>query len=515
MRDSDASSGLRPSTFGALFALLFSLSALPVLLGDTLPLFDYPNHLARMHLLATLPRSAALQQFYEIVWQPLPNLAMDVIVPPLAQVMPLAWAGKIFVLLCFLALSGGAAILHRVVAGRWSAWPLLVFFLLYSRVLLWGLLNYLLGVGLIFVALAVWIALRERHPLIRLAAGSVAALALFFTHLMAFGLYGVMVAGYELGRLLHRRSSPLQAALTLLLAGLPFIPALAILVFATPGAAGVVAFGQPLRKLDLLFSVFDNYSRPFDIICFVGAVAGLALAYLKGWIRLNPAMAGPVTLLGLVYLVTPSQLFTAASVDHRIPLVLAVAIIAGSDWAAPRLNPRRLFTAAASVLFLLRLGMVAVNWQASERSYAELQPAFDRIPVGSRVAVAYSSASIHSERTPLTHFPLLAVVARDAFVPTLFAYPTQQPVALKPAFRALADRLPPDALWSAFLRSDAPLEAKTREALEACDFVIFLDRRPFTLAVTTGLEAVFTTPRFQLFRITREAAGLDDKAGGR
>src|SRR5229473_3208310 len=202
--------GLR--RFVLLFAALFAAAAAPVLICDTLPLFDYPNHLARMHILADLARSPDLQRFYAIVWRPVPDLAMDAITPTLAHVMPLVWAGKAFVLLTLFLLVGGVAALHRTLFGVWSAWPCLAFLLLYSRILLWGFLNYLFGLGLGLCATALWIALRHQSPALRLAVGALAALALFFAHLLAFGLYGVMVMGYEAGQLLRRRSAPGGAA---------------------------------------------------------------------------------------------------------------------------------------------------------------------------------------------------------------------------------------------------------------------------------------------------------------
>src|SRR5579864_4733949 len=189
--------GLR--RFILLFAALFAAAAAPVLICDSLPLFDYPNHLARMHILVDWARSPELQRFYAIAWAPVPNLAMDVIVPGLAQLMPLAVAGKVFVLLTLLLLAGGAAALHRVLFGAWSAWPCLAFLLLYSRILLWGFLNYLFGLGLGLFAFALWIRLARRPALLRLGVGAALALALFFAHLLAWGLYGVLVAGHSAG----------------------------------------------------------------------------------------------------------------------------------------------------------------------------------------------------------------------------------------------------------------------------------------------------------------------------
>ena len=45
---------LGPRRFAVLFAAFFIVAAIPILAVETLPLLDYPNHLARMHILADL-----------------------------------------------------------------------------------------------------------------------------------------------------------------------------------------------------------------------------------------------------------------------------------------------------------------------------------------------------------------------------------------------------------------------------------------------------------------------------
>src|ERR1700730_10415350 len=145
---------LTSATFAALYVFLAILASLPVLLCETLPLIDYPNHLARMHILSSLSTSAHLQSYYETVWRALPNLAMDLTVPPLAPWMPLAWAAKIFVVATLCLMSCGAAVLHRVLFGRWSAWPLPAFLLLYHPNPLWGLINYFFAIGVSLFGLA-------------------------------------------------------------------------------------------------------------------------------------------------------------------------------------------------------------------------------------------------------------------------------------------------------------------------------------------------------------------------
>ena len=497
----------RPSATGLprpalAFAALFLLAALPVSLSTMPPLVDYPNHLARMYLLGHLQDSPALQTYYAIDWRLVPNLAMDATVPLLGRLMPLVWAGKAFVLATFLLLTGGIAALHRVLFGRWSLWPCLGFLLLYNRVFLWGFLNYLFGIGLALCAFAVWIALRERPAAVRAMVSAVLCLAIYFAHLMAYGVYGLLILGYEMGILWRRRAPLTQWAADLAAAGLPFVPPLAILLIGSADTAlGAISYGSPWRKLDLPFSVFDNYNRPFDVACFVLALGAVALAFSRGWIRLEPRMALPLALLAVAFLVVPSQLLTGSGADHRLPLVLVLVGVGATSWTAPDSRIERRFLTGALVLFLVRLGVVAVSWHASDRDYAKVLAAFDSIPPGSRLAVAFPPSELHAGGTPLVHLPVWAIAQREAFVPTLLASPSQQPVSLRQPYEELAALLPPERLWNALIARRSPLDPAQRKAFEQYDFVVFTDAKPFPAPDPEGLEPVFIGKRFELYRL--------------
>ena len=122
------------------------------------PLFDYPNHLARLYLLMEGGNA-----FYAVRWAPLPNLAQDLIVPPLAGLMPLDLASKLFLVMVFGLITGGAIWLNRVATGAWRFWSLLTFLLLYNRIFLWGFVNYLFGIGVALGGMALWLALEPRR----------------------------------------------------------------------------------------------------------------------------------------------------------------------------------------------------------------------------------------------------------------------------------------------------------------------------------------------------------------
>src|SRR5689334_14761779 len=78
------------------FLALSVMALLPIALVRLPPILDYPNHLARVHILAALPDSPALARWYQTAWAPLPNLALDLIVPAMARVMPVEDAMRLF-----------------------------------------------------------------------------------------------------------------------------------------------------------------------------------------------------------------------------------------------------------------------------------------------------------------------------------------------------------------------------------------------------------------------------------
>src|SRR6476646_1699409 len=154
----------------ALFAVLAAIASIPILLYPWPPLGDYINHLSRMHVIATVRSDPDLARFYQIDWQVIPNLMMDLIVPLLQRVMNVYLAGQTYTIMCFV-------------------------------VILSGTMNYLFGIGLSLWALTAWAALREQAMALRLVVSMLFVLALFFCHLFSVGVYALGLFAFELERL--------------------------------------------------------------------------------------------------------------------------------------------------------------------------------------------------------------------------------------------------------------------------------------------------------------------------
>src|SRR5450755_901500 len=184
-----------------LFILLLAITSIPIALHPWPPMSDYVNHLARMHVIATISTDPDLARFYEIDWQVIPNLMMDLVVPPLVRVMNVYMAGQIYTFLSFVLILSGTVALHRALFRRWSVLPLIAFPLLYNNIFLVGTMNYVFGIGLALWALASWVWLSERNLVLRLAVSSLFIIGLFFCHLFSVGVYGVGLLAFELHRL--------------------------------------------------------------------------------------------------------------------------------------------------------------------------------------------------------------------------------------------------------------------------------------------------------------------------
>jgi NADH:ubiquinone oxidoreductase subunit 6 (subunit J) len=487
--------------FWGAYALLLVLAAVPVFSTVLPPLFDYPNHLARMHVLA-----AGGDSFYSVRWEPLPNLAQDLIVPPLARLVPLELASKLFLVAIFGLIAGATVWLNRVATGRWRVWSLLAFLFLYNRTFLWGFLNYLFGIGVALAGTALWLALERRRRWARLFASSLVALACWFSHIAAFGFYTLVIIGVEipLGWTELRARRWRALAHRIALTGVQFmVPAVLILGYwdPMPAGAGHLAIW---RKADLLFSVFDNYNRPFDIACILLVLALVAALAATGRLRLAPRLGWAAGLVFSAYLVLPSQIYGGSGADHRLPVAMFLLLIAGS---AAEFRDRRIavaFGAAMAGLLVARLAVIEYVWLQADQVYSTDLAGIDMLPQGARLAVAYPASAVNFAPIPEVHLPLLAVVRRSAFVPTLFVYAGQQPVGLRPAYAALTNAASPTYLWAALKRGDAAGRAVRRDLLQHYDFVAMVGNRPPDVAPTQCLEPFFARPNLELLKINHD-----------
>ena len=484
----------RPAHVAIGFLLLSIVAVIPVATVSLPPILDYPNHMARMYLLAVLPDAPDLAHWYSTNWRPLPDLAFDAIVPLLVHLMPVEIAMRLVLAATLLALAGGCTVLHRVAHGRWSLWPLFAFLLLYNRMLLWGFLNYLAGLALMLWGLALWVAIERRPVWLRVAVGAVAATVIYLAHLAAFGCYALAVLAFAL-----TGGAPRLSRIATTLA--TFVPALILFAAGpTAGAAEHWSYGNILRKLDLPVSIFDNYDRLFDGATFGVLLIAVLVGLFRGGITLHGRLRWSLVAILVAFVIIPSRLLSASGIDHRLPIAAALLFVAISDWGAVAVKWRKVITVALFALLAVRMGVVEEAWLNADRQYDALRPAIAAIDRGATVAIAAPAKDVQAGGVPLLYFPTLAVIERHAFVDTLFADPRQQPLTLTDAASARECQYHRDALWRAAVDGTLP-------AMTGFDNLAIVDPPAgFDPGKLSG-TVLFSAPRLVLLSLRSQATG--------
>ncbi len=456
----------------ALFVLFAFIAAVPVLLHPLPPISDYINHLSRMHVIAAIGHDSDLARFYQVNWEVIPNLMMDMIVPVLVRIMSIYAAGQAYMIASFVLILSGTFALNRQLHGRWSVLPLAAFPLLYNYVFLVGTMNYVSGIGLSLWALVAWIALRERNLGLRLTVSALFVAALFFCHLFVLGTYGLGLLAFELHRLWISPSLPsdrrrparifskeeggaggtpavraLPARLFDFVAtGLPFLPVLPLMMMSpTWGLRSEIGW-EPAGKIDGLLYVINVYSST------VGALLAAVLAVAVGFLLYHRALRfhafGFVLLAvgAVVYMAMPRVIFDTYMADQRLPISLAFMVIACAQLDLRRLGLRHPFVgySAVAVLFLLltvRVLEVQTVWAALSPGAASFRESVALIDRGAKVLVAYADpdGGDNVRNLGLVHAACLAIIERSALVTTVFTVVGKQVLHVRADYRDRVD----------------------------------------------------------------------------
>lgn len=485
----------------ALFGIALAVSAIPLFLVQLPPLVDYHNHLARMHILAKSDNIPQLREFYQLHWAVLPNLAMDIIVPFLSRFMSVYQAGKVFIFLIFFLLAGGTLALHRALFGNLSCWPLLGFYFLYNRSVLWGNMNYIFGVGLCLWIFAGWVYCAQRSWKFRLPLFWALSLILFFSHLFAFGVYGLCIAGYTLHRHRQKTLSHPWAEWAMALSQF-LIPAILILFFsptATSRTLHAFEYGSIARKLVALFQPINTYNRYLDGTAFFILIFILLWGLWREKIELSPYLRYPLLLLALFFLVMPELLLGVLAVDTRMPTPAAFLLAAGTRFYWQNHSGKIILATILVVIFLCRTLVIAVHWKAADAVYTQYFQAINQMEAGSRLfgAVAYPR-DWRPFPVPVAFVPCMAIIEKNALVPSLYANRSQQPVLFAPDYQ-----------WRIYPRREFHAVYNTKHSPKwgsisrYYDYILLSQERFFSRVPAEELEIIYKGKDFSLYRTNR------------
>lgn len=439
--------------------IAIALSALlwPVVTVHLPPLLDYPNHMARLWLLAGGMAQAPLDTIYAVDWAGAStNIGPDLVAAIAGWLHPGTEIGPTLLAAAVMLPPLGAVLLNRTVFGGWHWWQIGFAVLAWNTTLLAGFLGFQVGLGLALVAAGLdpWIT-RRAAPVPIFAARAALGCGLLVFHIFAAGFYAALLAGLAFGAKcpssarvgLWRR--PLQRAALATGAGL-IVPLLLLFVLAptlpgTTAPSDVFGWGgyTIVDKANTIATAIATYDIRIDLACALLLwLAARAFCTLEVHSGLALSAAG----LAVLAIVTPSSAAGTAYVDWRLPIMAALTLVAA-------IRPSISFHSATFILPTLllcitvsRTAWITSIWQNRQTDVAAVEDVLSLVPAGAKVLPAQHDARVNLpvgrlliDGTPTyLHLASAAVYRQRAFIPTLFTTAGKQPLIVQAPYKALS-----------------------------------------------------------------------------
>ncbi|CAD5252648.1 conserved membrane hypothetical protein [Bosea sp. 62] len=371
--------------------LVMLAATLPILASGGAFFVDGPNHLFRVTLWEMMLAGDAVAQFFQAGDRLYPNLAIDVFTGALGKVVPPSVALTVFICTAVCAYIA-AAVWCRQARGQRSDLSILLIILLavYSEPLYWGLFNYILGLGVMFVALHRAIEQRKAPSgsfgvCQALILGAMCLISIFPVMLyvcFCLGMFAVTARD-------DWRARRFADSADLIRSHWPSAVMVAALVLVMePGQTGTTEW-HLATKITGIFSVgkTTNLSLEYGLSALVLGAVGW-LAWRRGLNAGRHELAGLLACV-LLFLVMPKYLMSVGAADRR--LVPAIVTIVAIFLPGPPSQPagsERAATALLAGIIAVKVGLLFYLWAPLTRLDASYAAIAKEIPANAIVLFA-------------------------------------------------------------------------------------------------------------------------------
>ncbi len=456
-----------------------------------LALQDFPNHLARVRVLADIlfEHGARFGSSFELHLVPIPYVLGDLVLATATHWLGVKGAAIFWSLLSFASLPCALSYYLGATRLRPESKALLVLLSLYLSTdwfFLVGFLEFRLGVALTFVILGLAERLRSRPSAARLLLYTIVLSAGYLTHLTTLVFVSALSGMTALLRLVRRRTR-LSLELAILL------PCAALLLwhFGFTGAyrqpddlvENPYVWGTVAEKLSRIIAEFQRYKVRPDLLmlvclaiavaCYVGRLRWRDLRNSDGFEFL--VLAGAML---AVYCILPAGYSEAYYVDVRalpfVSLYLLLALLSatpGED--AKPTGMQTLGLILAVVVVAGNMAYLGAHMYRQKQWLDQYRSVVGQIPRGAYVLPVYTHAP-EGTVVPFLHAFAFASIDRDAVVPYLQTGDTGNP---QKYLRYRQRPFAPDPLWYGNL-PPSPVDWQR----VACVYRFLLVTKPFNPA---------------------------------
>lgn len=446
---------LRPGFHVALFVLLAAILVAAVRIP---PILDFPNHFARIFLIAGGIDQPFFSSAYALDWnRARTNVGIDLLAFWIGPLVGPELLARTLLFLAIVLPPLGAVALNRRLFGGSRSFQVAILFLAWSATLVGGFINFQIGLGLALIFVLVDLRIGQARPLLLNLWRAAACFLLTIDHVFAAGFYLVLSAGLELPasfRDFTSRSILGAAARRIAIGGVVGLIPVATLML---GASGLPGDGQgigtvwntPGLALSNLLSAVTSYITVLDIALFVPIIVIIVEARSRQRMRVHAGLVVATGLLFFLSLLAPRHLMGTGWISWRFPIM---TLLAGAAAICPFPDTegkvhRRMVAVSAIVVFL-RTAVVAALWCQGNQDATAVQRVLAFVPADSKVlpvthrpvrwpGLRHASRYFFWNEDTIRHLPTLATPDAGAFVPTLFTAIGKQPLEAIGDFRSM------------------------------------------------------------------------------
>lgn len=395
------------------------------------PLIDLPNHMARYVLEAQFLSGKEPPDYFQIQYQLMPNLGMDLIAPFLLMLMQPILAAKIILIFSILLFWLGATF-YILQANAYKPHAFLSSLLLLPYILNYyffmGFINYYSGLGLAFLVLVhfryYWY--KPKIQIIDLVLHTSFVFVLFLWHLADWAIYGLIMLSHVLVdsikqySLTHEFKPIIWRAFVAALPGMLTCGLLFGDIFHDYVSYEIV-WGTWQEKIKLIINQFGIYNNLLDGISFFIWCA--AIGFLKGekFCQKNDIIHYLVIVIFFILsFLIPVLIANEYGSDSRMWPPIFVCMI--SVLASFHTKDSKIALGLLFFCLCMRYLSITIAWHKYDNNLKLKEQSFVQFKPNARV-LPVRFPDLTDIYHPEAHFLSWAVINRGIFIPSLFNYP--------------------------------------------------------------------------------------------
>jgi hypothetical protein len=283
----------------------------------------------------------------------------------------------------------------------------------------------------------------------------------------------------------------------------------------------------PSSILKAALSPFLGYRTVVDLL-ILGLFAVLAIyAYWAGRVEVHLGLLAVVVLMLLAIPLIPNTTSQGGWTDRRLPIMAALTLMAAVNCSFAKRSSANIYSIAVVLILALKSDWIALNFAAADKlteaTYQALSSArlgsrilpLQNTPTDSEIAADPLGRFIYKTEATYRHLPVMAIMWRHAFVPTLFSQKGVHPVAVRSPWNTISDSEGGDLLSVSMLSntSAAPRSATyLRTWKSSFDYVLLLNAdypdRNLSPVLPVELKLLRNTGFAKLYMIVRSPPHL-------